>query len=465
MLLPAALLLVAASAASVAAAGYTRHAGQIPTVRGGYFASLSAASVATCEARCTANATGCLGFTTTHGGDRCWLYPHTVKSLTREANADWWQKPGTPSLPTPPIPPPPPPPTPCSGPTCFSFLPDWKSGGPTTTLPTANFSVRKLEAIYYPPDGRIYAYVDIVNYTDIYYPASYSAEIGAYSSPDGFTNWSYHGIVVARGPKGGWDGGGLASPGAAVALDGSVVVGFAAENSPGGGINRGIGVAIAPHPLGPFVKQTTPIADPHTICGGTARCDDVIMQSRPGGELHIYHSVKGSGVGKHDRDGIRHRKSSDGGRTWGASTMVLSAGLQPGHEPAESIAGKFFPHLFGGAGAMVIITDGCKGTGCLHAYISKVAGDMEEFVPAEEQSLSVLEHPSFGPVVAPFVKGDWASQAGQIAFIPDKDGAIVGVSYSLWNGVPIREHREYHGKFAMSMGYTHTVYRVHNISR
>ena len=90
---------------------------------------------------------------------------------------------------------------------------------------------------------------------------------------------------------------------------------------------------------------------------------------------------------------------------------------------------------------------------------------MEEFVPAEEQSLSVLEHPSFGPVVAPFVKGDWASQAGQIAFIPDKDGAIVGVSYSLWNGVPIREHREYHGKFAMSMGYTHTVYRVHNISR
>eukprot|EP01044_Picomonas_judraskeda_P022789 COSAG03_NODE_5788_length_1174_cov_1.796279_2_plen_90_part_01 len=90
MLLPAALLLVAASAASVATAGYTRHAGQIPTVRGGYFASLSAASVATCEARCTANATGCLGFTTTHGGDRCWLYPHTVKSLTREANADWW---------------------------------------------------------------------------------------------------------------------------------------------------------------------------------------------------------------------------------------------------------------------------------------------------------------------------------------------------------------------------------------
>ena len=145
-------------------------------------------------------------------------------------------------------------------------------------------------------------------------PASYSAEIGAYSSPDGFTNWTYHGIVVGRGPAGAWDGGGLASPGAAVAPDGSVVVGFAAEKSPRGGINRGIEVAIAPHPLGPFAKQATPIADPSTICGGTARCDDVIMQSRPGGEMHIYHSVKGSGVGKHDRDGIRHRMSSDGGK-------------------------------------------------------------------------------------------------------------------------------------------------------
>ena len=83
-----------------------------------------------------------------------------------------------------------PPPAPCTGPTCFSFVPDWKSGSAATTLPTANFSVRKLEAVYYPPDSRVYAYVDIVNYTDLYYPASYSAEIGAYSSPDGFTNWS-----------------------------------------------------------------------------------------------------------------------------------------------------------------------------------------------------------------------------------------------------------------------------------
>ena len=50
-----------------------------------------------------------------------------------------------------------------------------------------------------------------------------------------------HGIVIPRGKAGGWDGGGIASPGAAVSHDGSVIVGYAAENSPAGGINRGIG--------------------------------------------------------------------------------------------------------------------------------------------------------------------------------------------------------------------------------
>ena len=38
--------------------------------------------------------------------------------------------------------------------------------------------------------------------------------------------------------------------------------------------------------------------------------------------------------------------------------MVLSTAMQSGTRPAESIAGKFFPGLLGGGGAMVIITDG-----------------------------------------------------------------------------------------------------------
>jgi hypothetical protein len=116
--------------------------------------------------------------------------------------------------------------------------------------------------------GRTYAYVDIVNFTDIFYPDSYSSEVGVYSSPNGRTDWVYHGIVIPRGPAGGWDGGGIASPGAAVADDSSVIVGYAAENSPSGGINRGIGVAVALHPLGPFVKSATPVADPK----GTRDC-------------------------------------------------------------------------------------------------------------------------------------------------------------------------------------------------
>ena len=61
----------------------------------------------------------------------------------------------------PPAPTPAPPPTPPPPP--FHFTVDWSSGGANTTFPTSNFSVRKMEAIYYPPDGRIYAYADIVN--------------------------------------------------------------------------------------------------------------------------------------------------------------------------------------------------------------------------------------------------------------------------------------------------------------
>ena len=280
-----------------------------------------------------------------------------------------------------------------------------------------------------------------------------------FSSPDGRTGWAYHGIVVPRSAPGAWDGGGIASPGAAVAADGSVIVGHAGENSPGGGINRGIGVAVASHPLGPFVKESTPIASPKTICGGKGRCDDVIMQSRPDG-VHIYHSVKGGCTPP--GCGIRHRVSTDNGRSWSNSTLVLSATLQPGHEPAESIAGKWFPEMCGGKGGMVIITDGCAGVGCLHAYISKTPGDMTNFVAATQPGLGPAEHPLFGPPGS-ITKGDWASDAGQIGFIPDAADNVVGVTYSLWNGDRFRAHREYHGRFAMTGGYTHTVYRL-NVS-
>ena len=249
------------------------------------------------------------------------------------------------------------PPSPCNGTYCFGFQPGWASGSPATTLPNANFSVRKMQAIYYPRDGMTYAYVDVVNFTDAYYPDSYSSEIGVFSSADGRAHWTYHGIAVPRGAAGSWDAGGVASPGAAVADDGTVLVGFAAENNPHGGTTRGIGLASAPHPLGPFEKHSTPVASPfgNGVCAGML-CDDVVLQSRPGGEVHIYHSVKGSPVT--GTPGIRHRMSTDSGRSWGTSTLVLSTALQPGTNPLETIAGRFFPGVLGGRGGMVLITDG-----------------------------------------------------------------------------------------------------------
>ena len=207
-------------------------------------------------------------------------------------------------------------------PPAFKLGVEWSSGGAATTLPAPTFAVRKLEAFVWT-DNRTYAYADIVNYTDSYYPVSYSSEVGVFSSPDGFTAWQYHGIAVGRGAAGAWDGAGIASPGAASTADGTVLVGYCGENDPTGGINRGIGLASAPHPLGPFTKHTDPVASPKGICGGTGRCDDVIMQARPDG-VHLYHSVKGTKTGCEGKGPscIRHVVTKDGGKTWSASTVV-----------------------------------------------------------------------------------------------------------------------------------------------
>jgi hypothetical protein len=164
----------------------------------------------------------------------------------------------------PPCVPPPPPPPPPSSADVFSFAVDWSSGGAATTLPAPTFAVRKLEAFVWPKDNRTYAYGDIVNYSDPFYPVSYSSEVGVFSSTDGLTGWKYHGIAVGRGKPGSWDGAGIASPGAASTADGTVLVGYCGENAPTGGINRGIGLASAPVrrctdcTVAPFPHTATP---------------------------------------------------------------------------------------------------------------------------------------------------------------------------------------------------------------
>ena len=49
-------------------------------------------------------------------------------------------------------------------------------------------------------------------------------------------------------------------------------------------------------------------------------------------------------------------------------------------------------------------------------------------------------------------KGDWANL--QIGFVPDKDGGVPRVTYTLWTGVPVHDQR----RNTTTQGYTHTVY-------
>ena len=352
---------------------------------------------------------------------------------------------------------PPSPATTLACPHCFNISVDWASGSPATSLPAPSFSVRKLEVIVYPGDGRTYGYADIVNFSDPYYPVSYSSEVGVFSSADGVTGWQYHGIVVPKGPAGSWHSAGIASPGAAVAADGTVLIGWCGENSPGGGINRGIGLSVAPHPLGPFTKQPTPVASPTGVCGGHGRCDDVIMQTRPDG-VHLYHSVKGTDIpaGCDNRGTcIRHRVTKDGGRSWSQSTIAISR-----HGGMETFAGKWFPSLGGGQGAMVLITDGGPG-GSLTPFISAQPGAraMDDFVPTSPPTMTT--HPPITPADAnPGVnatKGDWQLQ---MDFIPDKAGKVVGVSYSQFTGAKTPCSGHYGHAGAQCGVYTHTVYKL-----
>ena len=153
----------------------------------------------------------------------------------------------------------------------------------------------------------------------------------------------------------------------------------------------------------------------------------------------MYYSSKTYQVGL----GIHHMISTNAGKTWSDPTVVLSmnASLTPtpgGGKPVETIAGKFFPELLGGKGAMVLITDGGPGW-CLHAYVSAAPGDMERFVAAQEPCLAT--HPPSGGGV-----GDWAEI--QIAFVPTASGDVASVGYTLWDGVAVKN----------GQGYTMTVY-------
>ena len=155
------------------------------------------------------------------------------------------------------------------------------------------------------------------------------------------------------------------------------------------------------HPLGPFTKHPTPVASPKGICGGSGRCDDVIMQSRPDG-VHLYHSVKGTKTGCEGMGSscIRHVVTVDNGKTWSNSTMVLNQATV-GHY-METFSGKWFPRLFGSrGGGMVLVTDG-GANNTLAPFMSYAPGAsaMTEIVSAAPGTITT--HPPGAENAFPF---------------------------------------------------------------
>jgi hypothetical protein len=106
--------------------------------------------------------------------------------------------------------------------------------------------------------------------------------------------FQYEKEVVPKGPEGSWDHGGVQTPGAAIAADGTVVVaycGFAAQNS---SADSSIGVAVSPHPNGTFVKLG-PIAN--TVEPGRNHADPQLLLQPHTKELILYHRRSGGSEG------------------------------------------------------------------------------------------------------------------------------------------------------------------------
>jgi hypothetical protein len=162
--------------------------------------------------------------------------------------------------------------------------------------------------------------------------------------------------------------------------------------------------------------------------------------------------------------------SSDAGKTWSKSTIVITRQAQ-----LETFAGKWFPHLLDGAGAMILITDGGPG-GTLTPFISngtadfsgagsvgavpgaRAGGSMVNFVPTLPAIMEA--HPPVkggdGNPGANATKGDWQLQ---MDFIPNGKGEVVGVSYSLFSGEKV-----WCSRYKTMCGtYSHTTYPLISI--
>jgi hypothetical protein len=178
---------------------------------------------------------------------------------------------------------------------------DW-SRGMAFSLAAAggNFSTRAFDVVRWPGDGLYYLYSDLIDaISDPACPSSYFSDVGAFSAPALLGPWTYRGLVVRRNVSAGSiDARSVATPTAIVrAADGAVLLFFTTESqSPGGGEGlRGIGGAVAAHPLGPFARLAAPVAaapagwEPPRGPGGILDDAEVLFF---GGRFHIFHSRK-----------------------------------------------------------------------------------------------------------------------------------------------------------------------------
>ena len=182
--------------------------------------------------------------------------------------------------PSPPQPPPP----------FLTWNINWSAGG--VVGPTDKYAVRAFDMVHWEGDGKWYMYCDLVEFSNPKCPSSFGSEIGCFSADTLDSEWTYHGICVPKNTSIA-DAGGLATP-TAIAHDGVVSVMFAYEGLPAGDGLRGIGVAHATHPLGPFTRGPPVAVAPKgwhrpTGPGGIFDDPEVIYY---GGRYHVFHSRK-----------------------------------------------------------------------------------------------------------------------------------------------------------------------------
>ena len=245
---------------------------------------------------------------------------------------------------------------------------DWAQGAVFSLAAAGgNFSARAFDVIQWPGDGHFYLYSDLVLTSNDRCPSSFGSEIGVFSAPAPLGPWAFRGIVAHRNTSAA-DAGGLATPTAIVRGAADVLLYFAYEGLPVGGGLRGIGGAVAAHPLGPFARLAAPVAEApagwHRPKGPGGILDDPEVLSF-GGRFHLFHSRKhlargdnncSAGVaGEAWRDHCIEWRTSSDGEAW-VREGVLSAAAPGNYSMDETMSARVYAD--GSAQTLVLLTDG-----------------------------------------------------------------------------------------------------------